>query len=104
MAEQEFKAAFQQFQWHLEGADKVSIPSDAAIRLASRVRDMASGISTILELVEHDLILGNDKLLTPFQIGSLLRLSVAATIELDGCAESFTQWVEKHHMQEARHA
>jgi hypothetical protein len=108
MAEQEFKAAkeksaFRQFQWHLEGADMVSIPSGAAVRMASKVRDISTGISTILELVEHDLVLSNEKLLTTFQMGSLVRMGIAASADLDECAASFGEWVEQYHMAEVKH-
>jgi hypothetical protein len=94
------EAAFSTFEWNKDGAERATITSGPAVRLAGSIRSTAGGVGVILELIEHDLVLNNQRLLNDYQIGALLRLAISATRGMDGEAASFTNWIEKHHMPE----
>lgn len=101
MATNEFNAtkpetAFSEFSWNNEGADRATISSGPAIRFSDKIRNHATGLGVILELIEHDLILKNPRVLNDYQIGALMRLAIQSAHDLNAESEGFSEWVERH--------
>ena len=89
------KAAFNEFSWNKEGAGNAKISSGPAIRLADKIKNQATGLGVILELIEHDLILHNPRLLNDFQIGALMRLAIETTNSMNTEAEDLSDVIER---------
>lgn len=89
------ESAFQSFEWHKDGAENVTINSRPALQLAGAVRNAAAGIGVVLEIIEHDMMLGHNRCLNDHQTGALVRLAIMASRGIDAEAEQFTDWVEK---------
>lgn len=89
------------FKWHSDALDNVMLPGEAVMRLTGKVRDVTSGVNTILNLLQHEDLATDGEIqpLMPADMrGNLARLAITSLQMLNDEAESFTDWATKYHL------
>jgi len=90
---------FQPFQWLDSQSIAHELPAWPALELYSNTRDIASGVCTVLQILERqrlDAVTGTAPLFSPCDEGSLMRLAIASLGLLGLEAERFSELAQRH--------
>lgn len=91
------KPLFESFQWHHKEVEQVKVGGAMYADLAGKVRDIASGCATIMELIEFDYLQGTgdgqQPLMSNKEKGDLARLAIQSLKMLNEEANNGLEWV-----------
>jgi hypothetical protein len=89
------KPLFESFNWHQPAIDKSQIDGENVMRFANDAKNIVAGVSTIMEILEHDKMCdGFDQrpLLTEYQRSTLRRLGIESLDALNERCDDFMKW------------
>lgn len=93
---------FEHFQWHRKEMESVKVPGHLYADLAGKVRDIASGCATILELIEFDYLqgaAGERPMMSAGDAGNLTRLAIQSLNMLNDNADESMAWVNDYYTE-----